>query len=242
MNAIKVFVLLAMALGLVGCGGSPAATPVPCSGTGSPISCVPTVNGQRIDQARTCDSIVGQVLTKADETTICALLDGTIETPNATVCGNGQTFINFGLSPAVEGIAGQKAYKHIGDESLDRETCETEPMTTLSSAVAPTPSATVASPAPMSAASVCILQVPAQILTDYTPITLVYSGTDAAQCAQYLAAQPTAGNAWEAEHPPTIVSAVPAGSPVCTGTMGGLTIAIYGTAAAQYACSSLGLK
>jgi hypothetical protein len=100
--------------------------------------------------------------------------------------------------------------------------------------------ATVPSPAP--SASVCVLQVPAQILTDYTPITLVYSGTDAAQCAQYLAAQPTAGNAWEAEHPPTIVSAVPAGSPVCTGTVGGVTLAIYGTAAAQYACSALGLK
>jgi hypothetical protein len=100
--------------------------------------------------------------------------------------------------------------------------------------------ATVPSPAP--SAFVCILQVPAQILTDYTPITLAYSGTDAAQCAQYLAAQPTAGNAWEAEHPPTIVSAVPAGSPVCTGTVGGVTLAIYGTSAAQYACSALGLK
>lgn len=100
--------------------------------------------------------------------------------------------------------------------------------------------ATVPSPAP--SAFVCILQVPAQILTDYTPITLVYTGTDAAQCAQYLAAQPTAGNAWEAEHPPAIVSAVPAGSPVCTGTVGGVTLAIYGTAAAQYACSALGLK
>ena len=130
MKAIKVFVVLAVALGLVGCSNSPAATPVSCSGTGSPINCVPTVNGRRIDQVRSCDSIVGQVLTKADETTICALPDGTIETPNVTVCAPDLTYINFGLNPSVSGLEGQKATKQTVDWALDRTTCELTPLAT----------------------------------------------------------------------------------------------------------------
>ena len=242
MKAIKVLVLFAVALGLFGCSGSPAATPVACGSGVNTINCVPTMNGQRIDQARSCDSIVGQVLTVADETTICTLPDGTVETPNVTTCGNGQKSINFGLNPAVEGIEGQKAAKVTGDWSINIETCDIalNSPSPLSSVVAPTPAATVATTAPTS--SLCILQVPAQMGTDLTPMTFVYSGADATQCAQYLAQQNAGKTGWEAAHPATIVSTVPAASPICTGAVGGLTLAVYGTSAAQYACSALGLK
>ena len=73
-------------------------------------------------------------------------------------------------------------------------------------------------------------------------MTFVYFGADAPECAQYLAHQNAGKTGWEAAHPATIVSGVPAQSPVCTGTIGGLTMSIYRTGAAQYACSAMGLK
>lgn len=106
----------------------------------------------------------------------------------------------------------------------------------------PTLTLLTTAPSPAAAASVCIIQIPAQMGTDYTPMTFVYYGTDAATCAQYLAKQNANATGWEAQHPATIVYAVPAGNPVCSGTVGGLSIAIYGTAAAEYACSAMGLK
>ena len=131
MRALRVWIIFAMAVAAFGCSGSSAATPVACGSGVNTINCVPTVNGQRVDQARSCDSIVGQVLTEADETTICKLADGTVETPHVTTCGNGQKAINFGLNPAVEGIEGQKAAKVTGDWSINIETCELAPYSPL---------------------------------------------------------------------------------------------------------------
>lgn len=107
------------------------------------------------------------------------------------------------------------------------------PSTLPTPAATPTPAAS-ASPAPT--AFVCILQFPEQVGTDLTPLTYVYSGVDAAQCAQILAKDNAAGqNA-------TMVSVMPTGSPVCSGTFSGVALAIYGTSAAETACAALKLK
>jgi hypothetical protein len=240
MKVLRFGMALALATVAIGCSNSSAPTPVACGSGANPLNCVPTVNGHRVDQAQSCDSIVGHVLTKADETAICTLSDGTIETANVTVCGNGQTYINFGLDPSVSGLEGQPAGKTTGDWALDRTTCVAtllaSPSMTTSPTAAPTPSGSAAT------GSLCVLQIPAQMGTDMTPITIVYAGADSSQCAQYLAQQNAGKTGWEAAHPATIISTVPAGKPICSGTVEGLSVAIYGTAAAQYACSALGLK
>jgi hypothetical protein len=240
MKVVRFSVILALAVATIGCSSSSAPTTVACGSGVNTFNCVPTVNGQRVDQARSCDSIVGQVLTKADETTICTLTDGTVETPTVTVCGNGTTYINFGLDPSVAGLEGQPAVKTTGDWALDRTTCVATPLASTSIIASPT-----AAPTPSASAvatSLCVLQIPAQMGTDMTPITTVYPGADSAQCAQYLAKQNAGKTGWAAAHPATIVVALPAGKPVCSGTMEGLSVVIYGTGAAQFACSALGLK
>lgn len=186
-RAVRVVVIVALALAAIGCSKAPAAT-VPACGSGvTTLNCAPTVNGRRVDQARSCDSIVGQVLTKADETTICTLPDGTVETPNVSNCANGQTYINFGLNPSVSGLEGQTATKQTEDWALDRTSCVLSPYTGPTAIITPTPEAT---PAPsVAAGSMCILEMPAQMGTDMTPITMVLPGADSAKCAQYLAQQ-----------------------------------------------------
>jgi hypothetical protein len=85
----------------------------------------------------------------------------------------------------------------------------------------------------------CILELPAQVAGDETPITFVYFGRDAARCAQDLATlnDPVTGS--QAQHPAKIVTAVPSGSPVCSDTAAdGTRYAIYGTLAAQQACGT----
>jgi hypothetical protein len=105
--------VLALAAGLLGCNG-PTATTV-----------VPLVNGQPINQAKPCDSYVGQTLTKADETINCTLGGSgdqiTVQPASTTACDNGQTWISLGAE--VGGVEGQKAAKLSADYSLDRASC-----------------------------------------------------------------------------------------------------------------------
>ena len=49
MKTLKVCLIFAVALGVVGCSGLPAATPVACGSGVTTLNCVPTVNGQRIE-------------------------------------------------------------------------------------------------------------------------------------------------------------------------------------------------
>jgi len=105
---------LLAALLLAGCGGA-ASTPF-----------VWQVNGQPIDQAKTCDSYVGEVLTEADEGLICSDPEGTgdltyVQPLSVQRCDNGEVFLMF--SETVAGIGGQKMQKLKPGFSLDRETC-----------------------------------------------------------------------------------------------------------------------
>lgn len=88
----------------------------------------------------------------------------------------------------------------------------------------------------------CVLQIPAQMGTDLTPMTIVYYATNSATCAQYLAKQNANATGWEAQHPATILKSVPTGKPVCSGLIGGISISVYGTGAAEFACSEMGIK
>jgi hypothetical protein len=104
---------------------------------------------------------------------------------------------------------------------------------------APPTSAPPTSAPPTSAptAPVCILEMPAQVGGDNTPITFVFRGMDAQGCAAELAKinDPVHGSATQG--PATIVSTVPAGPPMCTGTRAdGREYEIYGTLAAEQAC------
>ena len=118
----------------------------------------------------------------------------------------------------------------------------TGPITTSTSA--PSESAPPASAAPVSATltpgvPMCILELPAQVPGDNTPITFVYFGRDAARCAQDLATlnDPVTGS--QAQNPAKIVTAIPSGSPVCSDTSAdGTPYAIYGTLAALQACGT----
>ena len=53
--------------------------------------------------------------------------------------------------------------------------------------------------------------------TGLAPMTFVYFGADAPECAQYLAQQNAGKTGWEAAHPATIVSGVPPGAPCVPG-------------------------
>ena len=113
----------------------------------------------------------------------------------------------------------------------------TGPITTSASAPpasAPPISATLTPGVPM-----CILELPAQVAGDETPITFVYFGRDATRCAQDLAILNDPATGSQAQHPAKIVTAVPSGSPVCSDTAAdGTRYAIYGTLAAQQACGT----
>ena len=81
--------------------------------------------------------------------------------------------------------------------------------------------------------------MPAQIEDDDTPITFVYAGTNATECAQFVAQMndPVHGSATQG--PAEIVYAVPAEPPMCTGTRpDGRAYAIYGKLAAMQACGA----
>ena len=96
------------------------------------------------------------------------------------------------------------------------------------------PTATVT--AVPSVAFVCIIQTAEQAGTDFTPETIVYGPmVDSARCASLLAKDNSDGKS-------TIISVMPTGQPVCSGTVGDVTLAIYGTSVAKLACSLLGLK
>jgi len=96
---------------------------------------------------------------------------------------------------------------------------------------------TAATPAP--SAPVCIIEMPAQIGDDNTPITFVHFGEDAEQCALEVAKMNDPDHGSATQGPAKIAYAIPAGSPMCTGTRpDGLRYAIYGTLAAMQACGA----
>jgi len=143
---------------------------------------------------------------------------------------------------AVAGCSGQTTNQATGGPATTpAQNASPAPSQAAMPTTVPTPTATptlipAASASPAPTAFVCILQFPEQVGTDLTPLTYVYSGVDAAQCAQILAKDNAAGqNA-------TMVSVMPTGSPVCAGTFSGVALAIYGTSAAETACAALKLK
>lgn len=97
-------------------------------------------------------------------------------------------------------------------------------------------------PVATAASGTCIISAPAQVGTDMTPIIMVYQHTDAATCQAYLDKQNKGATGWAADHPATIVTTMPSGTPACSGSMQGIDVAIYGTSAAKYACTALGLS
>ena len=95
-----------------------------------------------------------------------------------------------------------------------------------------TPSSDPAGPsdAPSGAAGGCIISIPQQVEADLTPVVISYPGADDATCAGYLATQIAKGTGVYAKaHPPTRVSTVPAGAPVCSVTSHGIKHVVYGT-------------
>jgi hypothetical protein len=120
---------LVLVLSVVGCGQAATVSKAPTAITPTPAALwtEPSVNGQPISQAKACDSYVGQVLTKAEETVNCSDPEGTgdttyIQPASATSCDNGETLIM--ISATVAGIEGQKAAKLKAGFSLDRATCK----------------------------------------------------------------------------------------------------------------------
>jgi PBP1b-binding outer membrane lipoprotein LpoB len=94
------------------------------AGCTQPAPFVPTVNGQPATQMRTCDSYVGQVLTKADATGSCTYFDGittVIQPANYTICDNGTIYII--ISETVSGTVGHPAIKGVL-QPIDPTTCE----------------------------------------------------------------------------------------------------------------------
>lgn len=108
------------------------------------------------------------------------------------------------------------------------------PISTATPTPAPTPSPT---PRPV----VCIVSTPTQIGTDLTPVVTLTTGLSAAECADSLKVRSDA-SAWSRVHPPTRLGAAPTGVPVCSKaltTVKGVTMTVWGKAAAQYVCNAI---
>lgn len=104
---------------------------------------------------------------------------------------------------------------------------------------APTLAATVAPTATAAAAGgSCIVSTPTQVGTDMTPVVVQFDGYTAAQCAAALVLPADASDFAKA-NPPTRLAAPPSGAPVCTKSLGGVTVSVWGTAAAQVACAAM---
>ena len=94
-----------------------------------------------------------------------------------------------------------------------------------------------ATPAP--SLSVCIIEMPAQVQGDNTPITFVHFGEDAAQCALEVAQMNDPVHGSTTQGPAKVIHAIPSGTPICTVmTPNGIKYEIYGTLAAMQACGA----
>src|SRR4051812_12130901 len=102
---MKRIVLLALPLVLLaGCGGKSSTATRPAATTGPTSAAVVDANATYPD----CATLVGHVLTVADETGIC-MDAGAFQPASATKCNNGQTYII--VAPNVAGLLGKPALK-----------------------------------------------------------------------------------------------------------------------------------
>lgn len=100
------------------------------------------------------------------------------------------------------------------------------------------PSGATPAAQPSQAAGACIISTPQQVGADETPIVIAYEGYGEDQCAALLVVAADASEFAKA-HPPTRLEAPPTTEPVCTKTLQGATLTVWGTTAAQVACSAL---
>ena len=104
----------------------------------------------------------------------------------------------------------------------------------------PTPSP-APSPSPTPRPVTCIVSTPTQIGSDLTPVVTLTTGLSEAECAASLKV-PDNASAWTRVHPPTRLGSAPTGIPVCSKTLTtvkGVTVTVWGKAAAQYVCNAL---
>jgi hypothetical protein len=110
---------------------------------------------------------------------------------------------------------------------------------TAAPTVEPTISLATLTPSQAAVEPSCVISTPQQVGTDLTPVAIAYDGLTEAQCADLLVVKADASEFAKA-NPPTRLGAEPTDAPVCSNTVNGITLTVWGAAAAHVACSAIG--